>query len=192
MYNPSVDLFSGSPVDELASNSIPSVTEKFRRRRHHIWLNWRHGPRNQHPSACRISSSNNLGYWLPELIRGRYIGCWLSPPKHQPAIESINSSTFPHCCNTSNHRRNPGANFFNWICLKKKFNLKFKFNSKLQEVYCSNILIPPRNIFTSAGIELESPRLPVGSADHSATQTLIFPKIYFFFDCLLHGRRPCI
>ena len=35
-------------------------------------------------------------------------------------------------------------------------------------MYSSRLLIPSKKVLTWTGIELESPRLPVGSADHSA------------------------
>ena len=41
------------------------------------------------------------------------------------------------------------------------------------------LLIPPKKVLTTAGIELESPRLPVSSADHSATRPKFFQKILF-------------
>ena len=41
---------------------------------------------------------------------------------------------------------------------------------------CSWLLIPPKKVLTLAGIELESPRLPVCSADHSATRNFVCQK----------------
>jgi len=37
-------------------------------------------------------------------------------------------------------------------------------------------MIPPKKVLTTAGIELESPRLLVCSADHSATRPSISQK----------------
>ena len=43
----------------------------------------------------------------------------------------------------------------------------------------SKLLIPPKKVLTWAGIELESPRLAVGSADHSATRANFFKNILY-------------
>ena len=87
--------------------------------------------------------------------------------------------------------------FLNWNCLKKKkkvrtfhkkiqFNLKLKFNSKKTSNEAKKVL-------TLAGFEHGSPRLPVRSADHSATRGF-FSKIkilFIMFPCPPHGWRPC-
>ena len=41
-------------------------------------------------------------------------------------------------------------------------------------------LIPLKKVLTLAGIELESPRWPVGNADHSATRPEFFKKYFSF------------
>ena len=45
-------------------------------------------------------------------------------------------------------------------------------------MYCSRLLIHPKKVLTLAGIEHESPRVAVGSADHSATRHSIFKKYF--------------
>ena len=46
-------------------------------------------------------------------------------------------------------------------------------------MYSLKLLITPKKVLTLAGIERRSPRLLVGSADHSATRPKNF-KIFFY------------
>ena len=66
--------------------------------------------------------------------------------------------------------------------------MKLKLNSKLQFNLLFETKIPLKKFLMSAGIELGYPRLPVCSADHSATRP-IFPKQLIILYQSKRGRR---